>query len=68
MNKSTQTSRATSNTSNSDFNSNLLQWSKASSSDEEDIGMRKCRRKSKYEITNEESKGKISEVEEIKNN
>ena len=45
---------------------NIQQWSESSSSEEEYIGMCKCRRKSNVEITNEEVKGKSSEVEEIK--
>ena len=53
VNKTTRKSQATSNTSNSDFNVDISQWSEASSSEEEDIGMRKCRRKSYVEITNE---------------
>ena len=40
--------------------------SEASSSEEEDIGMRKDRRKSDFENTNEELNGKIIEEEEIK--
>ena len=40
--------------------------SEASSSEEEDVGMRKSRRKSDFENTNEESNGKSIEEEEIK--
>ena len=57
MNKTTQRS----NTSNSDFNTDIPQWSEASSSDEEDIGIRKGGRKSNVENTNEETKEEISE-------
>ena len=66
MDKITRTSKATSNTYNSNFNANIPQWSEEISSEDEDIGMRKCRRKSNDEIINEEVKGIISEVEEIK--
>ena len=51
MNKKTQTSRATSN-----FNAYIQQRSEASSSEEKDIRMRKCRRKINAKITNEEVK------------
>ena len=61
MNKTTWTSRDTSNNSNSDFNADIPQWIEASSSEEEDIGMGKGRIKSNVENTNEEVKGKISE-------
>ena len=44
MNKKTRTSRATSNTYSSNFNADTPQWSEASSSEEEDIGMRKGKR------------------------
>ena len=44
----------------------IPQWSEPSSGEEEDIGMRKCRRKINVEITNEEVEGKSSEAEEIK--
>ena len=40
--------------------------SEASSSEEEDVGMSKSRRKSDFEHTNEQLKGKIIEEEEIK--
>ena len=65
MNKTIET-QATSNTSNSNFNAEIPQCGEASSSEKEDIGMRKGRRKSNVENTNEEVKGKISEEEEIK--
>ena len=60
MNKKTQTSQATGNTSNSYFNANIPQLSEARSSEEKDIVMRKCRRKSNVEIINEELKGSSS--------
>ena len=66
MTKPTQTSRAISNTYKSNFNGNITQWSEARSSDEEDIGICKCRIKINAEITNEEVKVKSSEVEDIK--
>ena len=53
LNKKTGTSRATSNTSNSNFNDNIPQCSEAISSEEEEIGMRKCRGKINVEIINE---------------
>ena len=40
--------------------------SEASSSEEEDIGIRKGRRKGDFENTNKELNGSISEEEEIK--
>ena len=66
MNETTRKIRATSNTSNSRFNANIPQWSEASSSEAEDIGMHKCSRKSNVDITNEELKEISSESEEIK--
>ena len=65
MNKTTRTNRVTSKTSNPNFNTDIPQWSEASSSEEENIGMRKCRRKSNVEIKNEEVKGSSTEVKEI---
>ena len=44
----------------------MPQWSEVSSSEEEYIGMRKCRGKSNIEISNEEVKGSSSEIEDIK--
>ena len=58
VNKTTRTSWVTSNTSNSNFNADIPQWSESSSSKEEDIVMRKCRRESNVDFTNEEVKGK----------
>ena len=66
MNKKTQKSRATSNTSYSNFITGIPQWSEASSSEEEEIGMRKCRIESNVYNTNEELKRKSSVEEEIK--
>ena len=66
MNKTTRTSQATSNTSNSNFNEDIPKWSQESSTEEKDIGIRKCRRKINVEIKNDEMKGNGSEVEEIK--
>ena len=63
MKKRSQTSRAKSNNSNSDFNVDIPHWSKAMSSEEEEIGILKCRRKNHAEIMNEEVKGSSSEVE-----
>ena len=45
VNKTNLTSRATSNTSNSKFNASIPHWSEAIISEEEDIGMLKCRRR-----------------------
>ena len=66
MNKTTRTSRATSNTNNLNYNADTQQWSEAISSEEEYIGMRKGGRKSNVENTNKEVKGESSEEEEIK--
>ena len=66
VNKTTRKSRATSNTSNLKFNTDIPQWSESSSSEEEDIRMSKFRRKSNAEIKNEEVKVSSGEVEEIK--
>ena len=66
VNTTTQTSRATSNTYNSNFNADTPLWSESISSEEEGIGMRKDRRKINVENTKEEVKGKMSEEEEIK--
>ena len=66
MNGNPQTSRSTGYTFNSNFNANIPQWSYAIIIEEEDIGMRKCKRKRNVDITNEEVKGSISELEEIK--
>ena len=52
LNKTTQKIRATSNTSNSNFNAKIPRWSEASISEEEEIGISKCRRKSYVEIIN----------------
>ena len=55
-----------SNIYNSSFNADTSIWIEARGSEEEGIGMRKGRRKSNAENTNEEVKGKSSEEEEIK--
>ena len=65
MNNRTLTSRAKSNTSNSNFNAYLPNWSKASSIEEEEFGTRNCRRKTHVEIINEEVKLSSSEEEYI---
>ena len=62
----TRTCRATSNTSNSNFNADISQWSEVVSSEEEYIGITNCRRKSDVDIINEEVKGSSSEGEDIK--
>ena len=66
MDETNQTSRSRSYTYKSNFNAKTGSCSKASSSEEEDIGMRKGRRKSDFDNTNEESNGKSIEEEEIK--
>ena len=66
VNKTTRTSQTTSNNSNSNFNASTPLWSETSSSEEEYIGMRKCRRKINVGNKNEEVKVKRSEEEEIK--
>ena len=66
VNKTTRTSRATSNTYTRDFNAYIPHCSGSSSGEEEDIGMCKCRRKINAENKNVDVKGKRSEVEEIK--
>ena len=54
VNEITRTSRATSTTYNSNFNAKITQWIEASSSEEEDIGICKWKRKSNVEIINKE--------------
>ena len=66
MNKKIRTSRATSNTSNSNINMEIPKWSEESINEEEDIGMRNGRIKSSFENTIENVKGKRSKKEEIK--
>ena len=61
-----KTSRAKSYSYKRNFNAKKGSCSEASSSEEEDVGMRKSRRKSDFENTSEESNGKIIEEEEIK--
>ena len=64
LNKTTQ-NRATSNTSNSNFNTDTPLWIECRSIEEEDIVMCKGRRKGNVKNTNEEVKGKSSEEEDI---
>ena len=59
VNKATRTSRGTSNTSNSNFNSGIPQCSDVSSSEEEDIEMDKGRRKVMLRIQTKKLKGKV---------
>ena len=59
MNKTIWKILATSNTSDSNFNANISQWIEASSSEDKDIGMHKCRRKINDENKNEEVKGAV---------
>ena len=66
MNKTTRISRAKSNTYNSIFNVDIPRWSEARSRKEEDIGIRKGRRKSNVDNKKKEVKVKNSEEEEIK--
>ena len=66
VNKTTWATQSTSNTSNSNFNANIPQWREAISIEEEDIGIRKCRRKINVGIINEEVKGSSSELKDIK--
>ena len=66
MNETTRTSPESSNHYNSNFNAYIPQWNEEITSEEEDILMRKCRRKSSVDIINEEVKGSSSVAEEIK--
>ena len=66
MNETNQTSQARSYTNKSNLNAKTGSCSEASSSEEEDIGMRKGRRKSDLENKNKELNGSSSEEEEIK--
>ena len=65
-NKKNQTSRARSYTYKSNLNAKTVSCSEASSSEEEDIGIRKSRRKSDFENKNKELNGSGIEEEEIK--
>ena len=65
MNKRTQKSRATSNNSNLNFNADIPCWSKASSSEEEDIGKTGSMKRSRVDIINEEVKLSSIEGKEI---
>ena len=60
MNEKPQTSRATSNTSNSNINGETPKWNESISSEEEDI---KCIRKIHIETVNEEMKVRSSQEE-----
>ena len=66
MNKITQTSRSTSNTSNSKFNADITQWIEEGINEEKEIGILKCRRESNFENTDEEVKETISEENRLK--
>ena len=66
VNKTTLTSRATSNKSYSNFNADIPQWRKARSNEEEDIVKRNGRLKNNSENTNEGVKGISSEEENNK--
>ena len=66
MDETNQTSRAISYTYKSDLNVKTGSFSQASISEEEDIGMRKGRRKGDFDNKNEELNGSSSEEEEIK--
>ena len=62
MNDRKQTSRARSYTYISNLNAKTGSCSEASSSEEEDIGMRKGSRKSDFENTNKELNGSSEEI------
>ena len=66
VNETNQTSLVRNYTYKSNLNAKTGSFSGASSSEEEDIGMRKGREKSDFENTNEELNGKSIEEEEIK--
>ena len=66
MNETNQTSRARRYTYKSNLNAKTGSCSEASSSEDEDIGMRKGRRKSDFDNTNGELNGKNIEEEQIK--
>ena len=57
MNKRTRTSRETSSTSNSNSDADPPHWNKLKISEEEMIGIHKCRKRSRVDIINEEVKG-----------
>ena len=65
VNKITRTSRATSDTYNSNFNADTPLWSESSSGEEDYIGMLKGRIRSNVENTSKEVKGGSIEEEEI---
>ena len=66
VDETNQTSWARSYSSKSNLNAKTGSCSEASSSEEEDVGIRRSRRNSDFENTNEESNGKSIEEEEIK--
>ena len=66
VDETNQTSIAKSYSYKRNFNAKTDSCSEASSSEEEDIGIRKSRRKSDFENTNKELNGSSSEEEEIK--
>ena len=66
VNNTNRTSQTTSNTYTLYFNADTPLWSEENSSEEEDIVMRKGRRKSNVENKNEELKGESSEEGYIK--
>ena len=66
VDKTNQTSQARTYSYKYNLNAKTGSCSESISSEEEDFGMRKSRRKSDFENTNEESNGKSIEEEEIK--
>ena len=66
MNETTRTSPESSNHYNSNFNAYIPQWNEEITSEEEDILMRKCRRKNNIEIIDKEVKESSSEVKDIR--
>ena len=65
VNKRTRTSQATSKNYNLNSYADIPHWSKANSSEEEDIGKNKFKRRSQDGIINKAVKGFSSEEEEI---
>ena len=61
VNKTTQTSQATSNTYNSNFNTDTQLWSEAIIIEKEDIGMLRGKRQSIVDIDKKQAKGKSRE-------
>ena len=66
MDETIQKSRARNYSYKASLNAKTGSCSESSSSEEEDVGMCKSRRKSDFENTSEESNGKSIEEEEIK--